>query len=251
MIKMTIHIRRNSVAYLALFVALGGSAYAAATIGSAEVIDNSLRSEDLRNGQVRSGDIRDDTVTGGGFASDIAARTITNANVAVGSLSAAEIQDKTLTGDDVQPNSLGGGQINEGTMILSDVVGSGSLAPGSLDKSCDPNGTTFISCGNPITFTAIEEEEVLAITTIQWHSDSGGAAGQCRYVRNGAAINSLTATVGEVNNTTDFSHPGSATLLGLFAPNTEGQLDVRIECRETESNIVFAEVTVAALALAA
>ena len=33
----------NVVATLALFFALGGGAYAAATIGSAQVIDNSLR----------------------------------------------------------------------------------------------------------------------------------------------------------------------------------------------------------------
>jgi len=36
------------VAYVALFVALGGSAYAAATIGSAQVVDDSLRSVDLK-----------------------------------------------------------------------------------------------------------------------------------------------------------------------------------------------------------
>ena len=36
------------VAYLALFVALGGTAYAAATIGSAEIKDNSIRGKDIR-----------------------------------------------------------------------------------------------------------------------------------------------------------------------------------------------------------
>jgi hypothetical protein len=51
----------NVVATLALVLALGGTAYAAATIGSSEVIDNSLRSVDLRDGKygVRSVDVRD------------------------------------------------------------------------------------------------------------------------------------------------------------------------------------------------
>jgi hypothetical protein len=46
------------VAYLALFVALGGSAYAAATINSADVVNGSLTGADLRNGTVRSADVK-------------------------------------------------------------------------------------------------------------------------------------------------------------------------------------------------
>ena len=45
------------VAYLALFVALGGSAYAAATITGADVVDRSLTGVDIRNGTVRSADV--------------------------------------------------------------------------------------------------------------------------------------------------------------------------------------------------
>lgn len=37
-------LRGNAVAYVALFFALGGTAYAAATVGSAQVVDNSLLS---------------------------------------------------------------------------------------------------------------------------------------------------------------------------------------------------------------
>jgi hypothetical protein len=46
------------VAYLALFVALGGSAYAAATITGRDVVDRSLTGADIRNGSVRSADVR-------------------------------------------------------------------------------------------------------------------------------------------------------------------------------------------------
>jgi hypothetical protein len=51
------------VAYLALFVALGGSAYAAATITGRDVVDRSLTGADIRNGSVRSPDVRG--ITGG------------------------------------------------------------------------------------------------------------------------------------------------------------------------------------------
>jgi uncharacterized protein YjbI with pentapeptide repeats len=46
------------VAYLALFVALGGTAFAAATITGRDVVNNSLTGADLRDGSVRTADVR-------------------------------------------------------------------------------------------------------------------------------------------------------------------------------------------------
>ena len=57
------------VAYLSLFLALGGgAAYAANTIGSNDVIDNTLQSADLRdNAGVKSVDVINDDLVGGGL----------------------------------------------------------------------------------------------------------------------------------------------------------------------------------------
>ena len=52
----------NLVATVALFVALGGTSYALLRVGSADVIDNSLRSKDIRNNTLRSRDIRDSNI---------------------------------------------------------------------------------------------------------------------------------------------------------------------------------------------
>jgi len=52
------------VAYLALFVALGGSSYAALRVGSAQIVNNSVRTKDLRNNDVRGKDVRNNTLTG-------------------------------------------------------------------------------------------------------------------------------------------------------------------------------------------
>jgi hypothetical protein len=52
------------VALLALFVALGGSSYAALRIGSEQIRNNSVRSVDLRNNGVRGADVRTNTLTG-------------------------------------------------------------------------------------------------------------------------------------------------------------------------------------------
>ncbi len=51
------HLARNVIAYLALFVALTGGAYAAAKVSSAQVADNSLRGVDIKNRSVTGADI--------------------------------------------------------------------------------------------------------------------------------------------------------------------------------------------------
>ena len=55
----------NVMATLAVVTALAGSAYAAATVNSRDVVDNSLKSVDLKNGRgVKGADVRNDTLTG-------------------------------------------------------------------------------------------------------------------------------------------------------------------------------------------
>lgn len=50
------------LSFLALLVAMGGTAYAAGLIGSDDIADNSIRGKDVRNGTVRSKDVRDETL---------------------------------------------------------------------------------------------------------------------------------------------------------------------------------------------
>jgi hypothetical protein len=80
----------NVMATIAVFLALGGVAYAGATIGSAEVINNSLQSVDLKdNAGVRSADVVNDNVAGGGLRS---------ADIAPEALTTDDIAEHTLTG---------------------------------------------------------------------------------------------------------------------------------------------------------
>jgi hypothetical protein len=51
------------IAFAALFVALGGGAYAAAKIGSAQIKNNSIRSKDIRNRTIRGKDVHNETIT--------------------------------------------------------------------------------------------------------------------------------------------------------------------------------------------
>ena len=86
-------------AYLAIFLALTGGAYAAATIDSGDVVNNSLRSRDLKNGQgVKGRDVRNGAIGGG------------------------DVLNRQLRGAHVVDESLGGGDVNEPSLALSQRV---------------------------------------------------------------------------------------------------------------------------------
>lgn len=69
---MPSHLRRhltyaNVVSSLCLFVLLGGSAYAAAKVGSAQIKNDSIRSTDIRNGTIAGKDVKNSSLTKGDF----------------------------------------------------------------------------------------------------------------------------------------------------------------------------------------
>jgi len=88
MSRILAHVRNNLVGYVALFVALSGTAYAAGTIGSDDIIDDSIRSIDVAN----------DTSTGGGLAP---------ADLRPDSVGSSEARDDGLKGVDIDEASLG------------------------------------------------------------------------------------------------------------------------------------------------
>jgi hypothetical protein len=139
--RVSAHIRSNIVGYVAVFIALSGTAYAADTIGSSDVIDESLLSQDLKNGEVRSsdidnggistddisnsngvlsGDVRDDTLPGGGLAAvDLRADSVGTSEVD-GSLTGADVAPESLTGADI--TGLTGGDIENSSLTGSDLA---------------------------------------------------------------------------------------------------------------------------------
>jgi hypothetical protein len=74
----------NVVSLVALFVALGGSAYA--------LSNNSVKSRHIDNGQVRTEDLDDSAVTG--------------AKINAGAVKSSDVGDGELTGDDVDESTL-------------------------------------------------------------------------------------------------------------------------------------------------
>jgi hypothetical protein len=96
----------NVVSMLALFFALGVGAYAANTVGSSDVIDDSLLSVDVKG---KLGNSTTAAENGSLTGADISGQV---ANPAVGQ----PFVEGSLTGADVKDNSLTGADVNESTL---------------------------------------------------------------------------------------------------------------------------------------
>ncbi len=157
MFKLSPHLPSHAtvVAYLALFLAMSGTAYAAATIDSTDVVDESIKSVDLKNGgAVKSEDVVNESLSG----QDIKEGTLTkvpNADL----LDGKDSTDFALAGD-VRVGLLGdASQVRvgyENTVIPALEVGVAALAVYDMqgdyrcpDFPAENNGTLYLTLQGP------------------------------------------------------------------------------------------------------
>jgi hypothetical protein len=126
--KLTRHLRGNAVAYLALFVALGGTSYAASQLTGDDIRNSSLTGADIASSSVKGGDIVNSSLAG----RDVKDGTLTGADVLNGSLTSADLK----TGE-VAPHALFAVvDNNDGTPALSRNFGATGVTdtgPGVVD----------------------------------------------------------------------------------------------------------------------
>jgi hypothetical protein len=97
-------LRRHSVAALALFLVLGGSAYAGVTlapesVGSREIANHSVESEDLARGAVTT--------------MKIAPNAVTPSRIAPDAVNSDDVEDGSLTLEDIKPGQVPKGETGE------------------------------------------------------------------------------------------------------------------------------------------
>jgi hypothetical protein len=167
------HMKGNAVAYVALFVALGGtSAYAANTVFSTDIVDGQVKSVDIGDGEVKSADVKDQSLTtfdvSTFLGADIVDGTITNADLAPGVGAAPFIGRGRLTcssgctifdfrpqgfTDNLEPGPVenrlfqappGGLDVSNWSMTLSPGVPNGQNMTAWLIEGSTPN--VFLSC---------------------------------------------------------------------------------------------------------
>lgn len=122
------------VAYLALFITLGGTSYGVATgfIDSREIKNNAVKSADLKNNDTRSQDVRNNSLTG----ADV--KNLKSGDVANGSLLAQDFAAGQLPKGDKGDK---GEQGVPATKLFGNFLGSdGSLTTGSGVVSSERSG---------------------------------------------------------------------------------------------------------------
>lgn len=89
--------RRNAIAWLALFMALGGTGYAAATIGPGDIRDDAVRARHIAEGAVWSGQLQDGAIR----TRDLGDGAVGSQAIRNGRVFSADIRDGTVRGADV------------------------------------------------------------------------------------------------------------------------------------------------------
>jgi hypothetical protein len=128
------------VAYLALFVALGGSAYAVNTISSTDIVDGEVKSVDIGDAEIKSADVKDQSLT----TFDVS--TFLGADVVDGTLTGADVGDNSLAINDIGSQSVGADEVVNNSLLSSDLstssVGSDEVTNDSL-TGADINESTL------------------------------------------------------------------------------------------------------------
>lgn len=152
-------LRSNVAGYLALFVALGGTAMATqrggtGTIDSQDIIDGQVMTTDISNSNgVRSADVRNDTLAAGGLAavdlapdsvdtSELVADSVDTSELVAGAVGTNEIGVNEVLSRNIALNEVNGGDIANDAVSSTDIASDGVRA---LEIAADAVGTAEIA----------------------------------------------------------------------------------------------------------
>ncbi len=137
------------ISLIALFVALGGTTYAAATIGSAQIKNNSIKSKDIRKGAVSSSDLKN----GGVRSVDVQNGALKAQDFATGELKPGPQGPQGVKGDKGDTGQPGAPATN----LWARVSGGGSLSGGSgvVSANRDAEGAYYVKFNRNVNECAI------------------------------------------------------------------------------------------------
>jgi hypothetical protein len=159
------HLRRNSVAYLALFLALGGTSYAtwlapANWVNSAAIIDGQVTTPDLASNAVAADENcsvyigcwgSKEIANGAVASSEIARGAVGNAQLANASVNSEKIVLGSILGNRIAPQAIGNSQL-AADAVTGDKVKDGSLTAADIAGGI-PQAEAYIArsegCSSP------------------------------------------------------------------------------------------------------
>jgi hypothetical protein len=186
--KLNTRIAPSSLlAMIALFVSLGGVSYAAATIGSAEIKDNSVKSKDVRNKTLVGKDVKPNALGGNQVDESKlgqvpSAATAAQADNAINAQTAAAVGPDGVGTEAIQANAVDSTDLGT-TVIRSTEVNVAAGESEFLTQSCQ-TGEQVIS-GGPQWLGPNIADDAADLHVV--HSYPSGTTGWGARVHNGTA----------------------------------------------------------------
>jgi hypothetical protein len=234
--RITVHLRNQWAGVLALFCVLaGGTAYAANTVFSEDIVDGEVKTADIAAGAVGTSEIKNNAVR--------------EADIGTGAVGSDEVADESLGSADLGPDSAGSSEVTEGD--LNGLPVEAAFAAGTSADGCNPSSGAFVNCRTTNTISMVGPPAsalTIVMASIKWHSDgTGGSGGTCNLKANlaggGVSGNADSAAIGEANDTTNSTHKHTASMLGnISGPATS----FFVECNETDADFVVDDVDIGA-----
>jgi hypothetical protein len=257
--KLGRYLASNLVAFLALFMALGGTAYAAVIVSSnsqvasdtisghhppagdhSNLISSSINAMDLAGGAVTNGKLGANSVTG----SKVADGSLTGADIANGSLTGGKIASGSLSGAALQGDSVTGTQVNESTLGEVPVASLGGYGRSTGGVNCAPSGTAYVDC---VIVTLNLPSAARVVLTGQGVAQGNGddAAGDCKLV---TQFGDVAGTQEDlfVHNYPDADGFALSGVTGVVGP---GSVDFGVDCNNILRGMEYFEVGLTALAI--
>jgi hypothetical protein len=234
--KLGRHLAANVVAYLALFMALSGTAYAAVIVSA-----NSQVAQSTISGHHPPAGDHSNLISSSINAKDLAGGAVTKAKLGANSVDSSKVVDGTLTGADVAGGSLTGAQINAGSLGEVPLAKIGGLGRStSTGATCSPSGTGFEDC--LILTVSLPSASRILLIGQGVAGEAGGANGYCKLVTQfgdvGPAEDLATG-----QNTDSFS---LSAVTGVLGP---GSVDVAIDCNNEVGGMFYINLGLTALAI--
>ena len=117
---------------IAIAIALGGTAYATATVGTAQLKDDAVTSRKIRDGQVTARDLAHGAVG----TLDLAPNAVTRTRLATASVTALKLAPDAVDGTKIRDGSIAASDVAAGSFVRGDGLSqanAGTLASGRTD----------------------------------------------------------------------------------------------------------------------
>jgi len=175
------HLRSHAIGYVAIFIALTGTAVAANTVRTEDIVNGQVRTEDISNANgVRSADVRDDTFGEGGLeAVDLSPESVGSSEILDGAVGEPELGADSVGGSEIVTDAVGDPELAidavSSAEIRTDGVNASEIATDAVrgdeirTNSIDTTDLDFDSVTKP----DLGDEAVGASSIVELHEHVG------------------------------------------------------------------------------